>query len=210
MKLESIDERAGSNLSGRRVSGRCLCGAVEPEIDFPAFWAWHDHSEASRRAHGAAYATYIGCWRKRARVAKGRRSIARFEDAKTGSTRSFCSRCGTPLLYERKSSPHMALSRGRSSPAVPAASHAITWPSRSFRIGPTQANGLSPSRAIPGSSGNARNRAGARGTLMTLVPQTLGRSALRAMRRHPSDRWRAAPSGRARRMEKTNSGWPRW
>jgi hypothetical protein len=32
-------------------------------------------------AHGAAYATYIGCWRKHARVAKGRRSIAHFEDA---------------------------------------------------------------------------------------------------------------------------------
>ena len=107
MKLESLNERAASNLSGRHVSGRCLCGAVELEIDFPAFWAWHDHSAASRRAHGAAYATYIGCWRKHARVAKGRRSIARFEDAKTESTRSFCSRCGTPLLYERKRSPHM-------------------------------------------------------------------------------------------------------
>ena len=107
MKLESLNERAASNLSGRHVSGRCLCGAVELEIDFPAFWAWHDHSAASRRAHGAAYATYIGCWRKHARVAKGRRSIARFEDAKTESTRSFCSGCGTPLLYERKRSPHM-------------------------------------------------------------------------------------------------------
>jgi hypothetical protein len=107
MRLESRKESAAPKLSGRRVSGRCLCGAVELEIDFPAFWAWHDHSAASRRAHGAAYATYIGCWRKHARVAKGQRSIARFEDAKTGSTRSFCSRCGTPLLYERKGSPHM-------------------------------------------------------------------------------------------------------
>ena len=107
MKLESVNKRAASNLSGRRVSGRCLCGAVELEIDVPAFWAWHDHSAASRLAHGAAYATYIGCWRKRARVSKGRRNIARFEDAKTESTRSFCSRCGTPLLYERKRSPHM-------------------------------------------------------------------------------------------------------
>ena len=89
MKLKSLNERAASNLSGRHVSGRCLCGAVGLEIDFPAFWAWHDHSAASRRAHGAAYATYIGCWRKHARVTKGRRSIARFEDAKTESTRSF-------------------------------------------------------------------------------------------------------------------------
>ena len=104
MKLESLNKRAAPNLSGRQVSGRCLCGAVKLEIDFPAFWAW---SPASRRAHGAAYATYVGCWRKRARVAKGRRSIARFEDATTESTRSFCSRCGTPLLYERKRSPHL-------------------------------------------------------------------------------------------------------
>jgi hypothetical protein len=138
MKLESLNERAPSNLSGRHVSGRCLCGAVELEVDFPAFWAWHDHSAASRRAHGAAYATYIGCWRKHARVVKGQRSIARFEDAKTESTRSFCSRCGAPLLYERKRSPHMvniprALFSGRTGREP-----AITWPSRSFRIGPTR------------------------------------------------------------------------
>jgi len=107
MKLKSLNARATSDLSGRCVSGRCLCGAVELEIDFPAFWAWHDHSAASRRTHGAAYATYIGCWRKRARVVKGRTSIARFEDATMELTRSFCSRCGTPLLYERKRSPHM-------------------------------------------------------------------------------------------------------
>src|SRR5690348_3504696 len=62
---------------------------------------------ATRRAHGAAYATYIGCWRRHARVVKGQRSIGRFEDANTESTRSFCSRCGAPLLYERKRSPHM-------------------------------------------------------------------------------------------------------
>ena len=107
MKTGSLAERATANPLRPRVSGRCLCGAVELEIDFPAFWAWHDHSEASRRAHGAAYATYVGCWRKRIRVAKGQKSIARFEDAATQSTRSFCSRCGTPLFYERKRSPHM-------------------------------------------------------------------------------------------------------
>jgi hypothetical protein len=107
MKSESLKHRAASNLSGRLVSGRCLCGVVELAINFPAFWAWHDHSAPSRRAHGAAYATYIGCWRKHVGVLKGQRSIARFEDLKTGSIRSFCSKCGTPLLYERKHSPHM-------------------------------------------------------------------------------------------------------
>lgn len=93
--------------SSHTVPGRCLCGAVEIEILFPAFWAWHDHSLASRRAHGAAYATYLGCWKKNVHIVKGQKNIARFEDKETGAARSFCSRCGSPLIYERKTSRHM-------------------------------------------------------------------------------------------------------
>ena len=89
------------------VSGRCLCGGVYFEIDYPAFWAWHDHSQASRLAHGAVYATYVGVWRKRFRVITGADAIARYEDTATGSARSFCARCGTPLIYERARSRHM-------------------------------------------------------------------------------------------------------
>jgi len=95
------------NPTERYVRAKCLCGAVEIEMAFPAFWAWHDHSEASRRAHGAAYATYVGCWRKNVRIARGVKRIARYTDGKTKSTRAFCSRCGTPLLYEREQAPRM-------------------------------------------------------------------------------------------------------
>jgi hypothetical protein len=91
--------------SGRSAKAACLCGAVELEIAVPAFWAWHDHTAASRRAHGAAYATYVGCWRSKLRIVKGARSITRFEQA--SSARSFCGKCGTPLLYERARSPKM-------------------------------------------------------------------------------------------------------
>ena len=87
--------------------GQCLCGAVEIEIGTPARWAWHDHSGATRRAHGAAYATYVGSWRKRFRVTKGQSEITRFRDEATGTARSFCARCGTPLIYERARSAHM-------------------------------------------------------------------------------------------------------
>ena len=87
--------------------GQCLCGAVAFEIDVPARWAWHDHSQASRRAHGAAYATYVGSWRKRFRITKGEASIARYEDKASKTARGFCLRCGTPLIYERARSPHM-------------------------------------------------------------------------------------------------------
>ena len=89
------------------VAGQCLCGKVRFAIEYPARWAWHDHSRASRLAHGAAYATYIGSWRKRLRITKGKGEIARYEDREARSVRSFCRRCGTPLFYERAHAPHM-------------------------------------------------------------------------------------------------------
>ena len=93
--------------AGGIVAGQCLCGGVQFEIDTPARWAFHDHSTASRRAHGAAYATYVGSWRKRFRITKGSAGIARFEDKPAKTVRSFCARCGTPLFCERARSPHM-------------------------------------------------------------------------------------------------------
>src|SRR3954451_19459783 len=94
--------KAPSGLAPGIAAGQCLCGKVRVEIGIPARWAWHDHSGASRRAHGAAYATYVGSWRSRFRVTRGAATITRFEDAATGDTRSFCARCGTPITYERK------------------------------------------------------------------------------------------------------------
>jgi hypothetical protein len=76
-------------------------------MEYPAFWAWHDHSRASRLAHGAVYATYVGTWRKRFRITAGEHEINRFEEKETGAVRSFCRRCGTPLIYERTRSRHM-------------------------------------------------------------------------------------------------------
>jgi hypothetical protein len=58
-------------------------------------------------AHGAAYATYVGSWRKRFRIVKGDSLIARYHDQDTRNTRAFCSRCGSPLFYEQARSPHM-------------------------------------------------------------------------------------------------------
>src|SRR6185295_10663083 len=92
---------------GRVVTGQCLCGTVQFEMEYPAFWAWHDHSRASRLAHGAVYATYVGTWRKRFCITAGESEISRFEAKTTGDVRSFCRRCGTPLIYERRRSRHM-------------------------------------------------------------------------------------------------------
>jgi hypothetical protein len=95
---------------GRRAmaaSGACACGGVRFEIDVPAVWAWHDHSAASRRAQGCAYATYVGTWKSRFRLLEGEDLVSRFCDEATGAERSFCARCGTPLFYERAHAPKM-------------------------------------------------------------------------------------------------------
>jgi hypothetical protein len=88
-----------------QVTGRCVCGDVQIALDFPAFWAWHDHSSATRHAHGAAYATYVGAWKSRVHVLEGRARLASFKNLETGTSRSFCKRCGTPIFYERPHAP---------------------------------------------------------------------------------------------------------
>lgn len=91
--------------SNVQAPGQCVCGAVRIEIDVPAVWAWHDHSPASRHAQGCAYATYVGSWKSRFRILDGEDCLTRFVDAEAGTARSFCGRCGTPVLYERDRSP---------------------------------------------------------------------------------------------------------
>ncbi len=91
--------------SNVQAQGQCVCGAVRIEIDVPAVWAWHDHSPASRHAQGCAYATYVGSWKSRFRILEGEDCLTRFEDAEARTARSFCGRCGTPVLYERDRSP---------------------------------------------------------------------------------------------------------
>jgi len=87
--------------------GRCLCGAVEIEIEVPAFWAWHDHSKTTQRAQGAAYATYVGCWKSKTRITKGKASVTTYEQPGEARFRTFCKTCGTPLMYERGNAPRM-------------------------------------------------------------------------------------------------------
>lgn len=102
---QSVAQGSGKSPKRTHVAGGCVCGDVVIEFDFPAFWAWHDHSPATRHAHGSAYATYVGAWKSRVRVLEGADKLARFQHSETGSSRSFCKRCGTPIFYERPHAP---------------------------------------------------------------------------------------------------------
>lgn len=99
--MSRVTGKALGKPSAGVATGQCVCGKVQVEIGIPAFWAWHDHSAGTRRAHGAAYATYVGCWRSRVRVSKGAKQLTHFKDEASGDTRAFCKHCGTPILYVR-------------------------------------------------------------------------------------------------------------
>jgi hypothetical protein len=96
------DQAAGDDEAAPGESiGRCLCGTVVLAIRVPAFWAWHDHAPATRKAHGAGYATYAGIWRKRLRLIQGEDALRRYCDPDSFEIRTFCETCGTPIFYER-------------------------------------------------------------------------------------------------------------
>jgi hypothetical protein len=99
--MRQSSAKASQKASAVQAQGRCACGTVRLEIDVPARWAWHDHSEKSRRAQGCAYATYVGSYKSRFRILEGEDAITRYEDEAAGTVRGFCARCGTPLTYER-------------------------------------------------------------------------------------------------------------
>ena len=58
------------------ANAECLCRAVKIEIDFRPLGVARSFARQPSRAHGAAYATYVGCWRSRFRVTAGKENIS--------------------------------------------------------------------------------------------------------------------------------------
>lgn len=82
-----------------RAAGSCYCGAVAFEVILPARFCAHCHCQNCRRAHGAAFVTWMGFKREQVRIISGRDNLARYL-TETEATRSFCRTCGSTLFYE--------------------------------------------------------------------------------------------------------------
>jgi hypothetical protein len=77
------------------IRGSCLCGAVRFEIAPPTKWCAHCHCTLCRRAHGAAFVTWVG--------------VATTSFASTGDVtwyastpearRGFCGACGSTMFF---------------------------------------------------------------------------------------------------------------
>ena len=83
----------------KTAEGGCYCGAVRFRVTFPSRFCAHCHCSNCRRAHGAAFVTYVGFRREQLEFLAGEELLKRYA-TETGATRSFCTACGTTLFYE--------------------------------------------------------------------------------------------------------------
>jgi hypothetical protein len=71
----------------------CLCGTVTWEIDGPFEFMSHCHCSRCRKAHGVAFATYVGAPASGFRL-HGAENVTRWESS-PGLVRCFCQHCGS-------------------------------------------------------------------------------------------------------------------
>jgi hypothetical protein len=79
--------------------GRCHCGRVRFVAKFPSRFCAHCHCESCRRAHGAAFVTWVGFPTPQVTVTEGAADLASHESS-PGTFRRFCRHCGTKLFFE--------------------------------------------------------------------------------------------------------------
>ena len=78
---------------------RSRCRYVRYSARFPSRFACHCHCESCRRAHGAAFVTWIGFPSDQVSIDAGGDQMAVHESS-PGTQRKFCRLCGTKLFFE--------------------------------------------------------------------------------------------------------------
>jgi hypothetical protein len=64
----------------------------------PSKWVAHCHCTICRRAHGAAFVTWVGMHEQQCIIEDGD-NLLRWYDSSPGAQRGFCSRCGSTLFF---------------------------------------------------------------------------------------------------------------
>jgi hypothetical protein len=80
------------------ADGGCLCGAIRFRVSLPPKWVAHCHCTMCRRAHMAAFVTWVGVLEKSFALVHGAEVLRRHASSSAAS-REFCGACGSPLFF---------------------------------------------------------------------------------------------------------------
>ena len=78
------------------VEGSCLCRGFRFEVNGDFSNMADCHCSMCRKAHGAAFATFVGCQAGDYRIIQGDELVSRYKSSERG-VRCFCKVCGTNL-----------------------------------------------------------------------------------------------------------------
>ncbi len=130
-------------------SGRCLCGEIEFTATLPSKWVAHCHCTMCRRAHGAAFVTWVGVHEDSCRIDDPAARL-RWYRSSGPAERGFCSQCGSTLFFRSSRWPgelHIALANF-SDPVDRAPQLHVFWDSHVDWVSIDPADGL-PRRDAP-------------------------------------------------------------
>ena len=81
------------------ITGNCLCGAIEYEVEEIPGKIYNCHCSQCRKSHGAAFATQVFAQGATLRFIKGAEYIKEYRQFPDhGGIRAFCSNCGSRLM----------------------------------------------------------------------------------------------------------------
>ena len=80
------------------ASGACQCGALHFHAELPSKWVAHCHCSMCRRAHGAAFVTWVGMDAARCAIDDTRQTL-RWYASSPSAERGFCSHCGSMIFF---------------------------------------------------------------------------------------------------------------
>lgn len=81
------------------AKGSCLCGQLGFELTLPSKWVAHCHCSQCRRAHGAAFVTWVGVSDWNFRVSRGAEHLVWFRSS-PDARRGHCNLCGSPMFFK--------------------------------------------------------------------------------------------------------------
>jgi hypothetical protein len=78
------------------IEGSCLCGGFKFQVSGDFGDMMDCHCSMCRKAHGAAFATFVGCKASHYAIVQGEELIGKYKSSEQG-VRCFCKVCGSNL-----------------------------------------------------------------------------------------------------------------